>query len=57
MSKKPCTGEIVVINGKKWCIGERIISKWKHSKRNKKYSSKKKRKVIRRTVKASSKCK
>jgi hypothetical protein len=36
MAKKPCTGDIVVIDGKRWCVGEKIISKWKHSKRNKK---------------------
>jgi hypothetical protein len=31
---KPCTGDLVVIDGKNWCVGEKIISKWKHSKRN-----------------------
>lgn len=36
MTKNPCTGDIVVIDGKRWCVGEKIISKWKHSKRNKK---------------------
>ena len=35
MLKKPCKGEIVVVSGRKWCIGEKIISKWKHSKFNK----------------------
>jgi hypothetical protein len=39
---KPCTGDIVVIDGKKWCVGEKIISKWKHSKRNKTRTPRKK---------------
>lgn len=39
---KPCTGDIVVIDGKKWCVGEKIISKWKHSKRNKARTPRKK---------------
>ena len=42
MAKKPCTGDIVVIDGKRWCVGEKIISKWKHSKRNKKMKKTKK---------------
>lgn len=50
MFKKPCKGEIVVVSGRKWCIGEKIISKWKHSKFNKskKHKKTKKQKTNRR---------
>ena len=44
MLKKPCKGEIVVVSGRKWCIGEKIISKWKHSKFNKTKKQKKNKK-------------
>jgi hypothetical protein len=33
--KKPCRGTLEYIDGKWWCVGEKIISKWKHSKLNK----------------------
>jgi hypothetical protein len=55
MLKKPCTGDIVVIDGKRWCVGEKIISKWKHSRHNKKtkknIARKLKRKIRRQTNK------
>jgi hypothetical protein len=36
--KKECKapGEIITISGKQYCVGEKIVSKWKHSKLNKK---------------------
>lgn len=30
--KKPCTGNIYVINGKRWCVGEKKSTKNKRSK-------------------------
>jgi hypothetical protein len=47
-SKKPCTGELVFVDGKQWCIGEKLSSKWKYSKLNKSERKKTKR---RRTAK------
>jgi hypothetical protein len=35
-----CRGEIVHIDGRDWCVGEKIISKWKYSKLNKKSDKK-----------------
>ena len=37
MNKKTCkgTGSMVKINGRKYCVGEKIVSKWRYSKRNK----------------------
>jgi hypothetical protein len=37
---KPCTGDIVTVNGRKYCVGEKIISKWKLSKRNRRVPKK-----------------
>ena len=44
MFKKTCTGELVFVDGKYWCIGEKIISKWKYSKFNKSKKNKKSKK-------------
>lgn len=35
--KKACKspGTLEYIDGKWWCIGEKVISKWKHSRHNK----------------------
>ena len=37
MSKKTCKspGSLVTIHGKTYCVGEKIQSKWKHSRLNK----------------------
>ena len=54
MLKKPCTGELVFVDGKYWCIGEKIISKWKYSKfknqKNQKKSKKNKKNNKRKTA-------
>jgi hypothetical protein len=34
------TGSLVHIDGRDWCVGEKIVSKWKHSKRNRKTTKK-----------------
>jgi hypothetical protein len=44
-AKKPCQGEIVRIGGHDWCVGEKIQSKWKHSKLNKTKKTKKQNKT------------
>jgi len=47
--KTPCKGKgtLEYIDGKWWCIGEKIDSKWKHSKLNKTNKHKKRRAISR----------
>lgn len=45
--KKPCTGDIVTIDGHRFCVGEKIISKWKYSKLNRTQKKKKNKKSSR----------
>ena len=33
--KKPCKGTVYVVSGKKWCVGEKKISKQSSKKNNK----------------------
>ena len=45
--KKQCQGTVYVVNGKKWCVGEKRISKkWgtKKSKKQKKNKTKRRNK-------------
>ena len=46
--KPPCKGTLAYIDGKWWCIGEKMISKWKYSKFNKTNKNKNKNKNRRR---------
>ena len=36
MEKKPCTGTVYIVDGKRWCVGEKKISKKWGSKKSKK---------------------
>ena len=38
-------GTLEYIDGKWWCIGEKIVSTWKHSKLNKTNKDKKRRNI------------
>jgi hypothetical protein len=42
MEDNPCTGTVYIVNGKKWCVGEKKISKkWGNMKSKKSNKSKK----------------
>jgi hypothetical protein len=42
---KECTGNIYVVSGKKWCVGEKKVSKKWGTKKSKKKVAKKSRKA------------
>jgi hypothetical protein len=45
MEEKPCTGTVYIVDGKRWCVGEKKISKkWGSKKSNKSNKSKKSKK-------------
>ena len=50
MSGKTCKspGSLVVIQGKSYCVGEKIQSKWKHSRLNQPKTKKNKNKTKKR---------
>ena len=41
MTKKPCTGTVYIVGGKKWCVGEKKSSKKQSVKLSKKRNLKK----------------
>lgn len=43
--KPPCKGTLAYIDGKWWCIGEKMISKWKYSKLNKTNNNRRRKKT------------